>query len=106
MHHDFVGEETGCRGRRDTLDAFRGMLLSDFVQTEVSNWLLLHARVSAEPTKHFQLAMGGGAKRLGVGVQTWGKIIFLGFLTIGGHSHGLHCHGEMRTAFQKDCYIY
>jgi len=26
--------------------------------------------------------MGGGAKRLGVGVQTWGKIIFLGFLTI------------------------
>ena len=76
------------------------MLLSDFVQTEVSNWLLLHARVSAEPTKHFQLAMGGGAKRLGVGVQTWGKIIFW-FSDIWTFSTGFITVAKREQLFRK-----
>jgi hypothetical protein len=40
MHHDFAGNRQDVEVEWDSHGAFRGMVLFDFVQTEVSNWLL------------------------------------------------------------------
>jgi hypothetical protein len=105
MHHDFAGKRQDVEVEWDSHGTFRGMLLSDFVQTEASNWLLCACRVSAEPTKHFQLAMGGGAKRLGVGAANMGKNI-LGLKIVGHSALAFTAMAKMRTTFQKDCCIY
>ena len=40
MHHDFAGgKRQDVEVEWDSYDAFRGMLLTDFVQPEVINWL-------------------------------------------------------------------